>query len=574
MNTECKRFLLCWVIRLGAFFLPVLPMFLFLREINCIWIGPLFCLVAATYVSPFWFRWIGQWHRVENVTNVIQILLAWLPFFYFLYYWLLTFPELKWVIVSSLLFILTSFRMGRLNQPISLGRLLAHRCLRQILSRQAFGATLPGPEVGQGTWLKTGVFGRPTFRMKCYIVPLLFLCMPLLYNVSLIYAGLYLAGIGGVMAATLYLHRRHSLGLPLWVPIILFSTYGSVLSVVAHVYTCDQRDLSEKIACQDGIEPISPLDYADLSRNPDLPFHDISSFCVTGDGRLILLPRHQDQMICMKKGRNTLLFETKGEFTDNLILDWNRRYAYFAAGENLWRTSLGWTAIKRLHRFDATLINDPPGIEPNYVRANPNPALKQLLVQYDVDNGVFVYDFEKDRSRRVPSPYMLIESIWHPGGTKIIGYGIDRSSAMGHFVIMDLQGNMLAHRPLIPFDDISLTPTTSDEFLAAFFHRGKVERLSVNTLETSWTLAFDEGTPRAVLESEAHGCLLVPSYARGTLSLYRTKDKILLRRLLIGKRVRAITPAFNWSRYWISSSAGLFSMDLTEVLKGSHRHDP
>lgn len=521
MDINYKRFVLCWVIRIGIFFIPVLPIFFFLREINCIWTEPLLYLVIPAYVSPFWLRRMGELSRVEDIINAIQIFPAWLPVFFFLYYWLLTFPELKWIILSSLLLIM-----------------------------------IPG------------------FRSKIFIVPLLFLYISLLYGVAPIFVGFYLIGIAVVIVATLYLQKQNALSLPVWIPVILFSVYGSVLSVVAHVYTCNQRDLSPKIACQYGIEPISPLDYADLSRNSELPFHDISSFCVTDDGRLILLPRHQDQMICLKKGRKPMVFKTKGEFTDNLILDRNRKYAYFTSGRNLWRTSLKRTAIKRLHKFDTDLINDPPGIEPNYVRANPNPALKQILVQYDVDNGLFIYDLEKNCSRRVLSPYMLIESIWHPDGKKIISYGIDKSSFVGHFTLMNLQGSVLAHRHLIPFDDISLTPTISDEFFAAFFHRSKMERISVNTLETSWTLDVEEGTPRAALESEAHGCLIVPSYARGILSVYRISDKFLLQKMLIGKRVRAITPASDWGSYWISSSAGLFSMNLTEVLKGSYGYEP
>ncbi len=56
------------------------------------------------------------------------------------------------------------FHIGRLNQPIPLGRPFGPPCFPQILSGQAFGATLPSPEVRQKTWLKTGVFRRPRFH--------------------------------------------------------------------------------------------------------------------------------------------------------------------------------------------------------------------------------------------------------------------------------------------------------------------------------------------------------------------------------------------------------------------------
>ncbi len=536
-----KRSILCLGLRAIIFFLPVLPLFLFLSIVNSAWAEPLFWFTLICFLIPLPLQLAGKLSRFEKLLNGLQILSCGVLLLFFARYWFLIFPELMWAVLFFL------FILG------------------------VFSSLKP-------LWADSEY---PKVVLTTLLPPVLFLCtMAAVYKLPLKYMGLYSVCISCVIAITLCLRRRESLGLPVWIPIIVLSAYGTVLCLVHHVYTCDQTALASEIADQDGIQNVSPSSYLlpgqllgesvkQGENYPEIPFHDISCFFVHKDN-LILLPRHLSQVTCLRKRQKPLLFKTGGDVADNIVFDPVRPYFYFVSGRNLYRGSLKTMSLKLMHKFGTNLTNSSPG--PNYIHGNPGTDLKRLLIQFDLDDGVFIYDLKEKREQRIRSKYTLIESIWHPDGTKIIAYGIDTTSIRGHFILMDLQGNIVSHRSVIPFDDISLTPAVSDEFFAAFFHEGRVERLSVNTLKASWVLDVDT-TPRAVTESEQHGCVLVPSYAKGTLSVYRADNKVLLCKLLIGKRVRAVTPALKENGYWISSSAGLFFVNLAEILEGVEKNE-
>jgi len=102
----------------------------------------------------------------------------------------------------------------------------------------------------------------PKAVLTTLMPPVLFLCtMAALYKLPLKYMGLYSVCIACMIAITLYLRRHGFLGLPVWIPIIVLSAYGTVLCLVHHVYTCDQTAMASEIASQDGIQNISPSGY-------------------------------------------------------------------------------------------------------------------------------------------------------------------------------------------------------------------------------------------------------------------------------------------------------------------------
>jgi len=538
-----KRLIFCRGLRAIIFFLPVLPLFFFLNIVNSAWAEPLFWFTLICFLIPLPLKRkrLGKLSYFEKFLNGLQISSCGAILFFFVRYWFLIFPELMWTVLFFLLIL----------------------------------AVLSGIKA---LWANSEF---PKNALTTLMPPVLFLCtMAAVYKLPLKYMGLYSVCVACLIAIALYLRRHGSLGLPVWIPVLVLSGYGTVLCLVHHVYTCDQTALASEIASQEGISNVSPSDYllpgqlfgdsVNQGENyPEIPFHDISCFFANKDN-LILLPRHLSRIICLRKRQKPLFFKTSGDVADNIVFDPVRPYFYFVAGRDLYRGSLKTMSLRHLHKFDPDLSNSSPG--PNYIHGSPGTDLRRLLIQFDLDDGVFIYDLKEKREQRIHSEYTLTESIWHPDGTKIIAYGIGTTSMRGHFVLMDLQGNILSHRVVMPFDDVSLTPAISDEFFAAFFHEGRVERLSVNTLKASWVLDVDN-TPRAVTESGQHGCVLVPSYAKGTLSVYRKDNKVLLHRLLIGKRVRAVTPALKGNGYWISSSAGLFFMNLHEILKDCEKNE-
>ncbi len=511
-----RNLTLCWAIRIGIIFIPVSPLFFFLIAIHSVWVWPLLGGTLISFLLPIPLQWMGRLARLEKKLNRLQVGLCWIPIIFFAYHWFLIFPELFRMMGIFLFLLVMRFKL-----------------------RHFFQRSLP---------LETPLM---------IVIPnaLFLLVMLTTQGISSMYVMIYLTGITGMIVAVCYLNNRDSLGLAPWTVIFVLSSYGSVICLVLHVYTCDQRGLASEIVRQKGIQRIKSLEQDD---HPDVPFHQISAFFVHQE-KAVLFPRHLPQVICLIEGERPRFFRTDSGFADNIVFDALHEHFYFVAGNHLYEGSSRDLSIRLLHEFDPALINLPR--TPNYIRGYPKEKPKWLLVQFDLDNGVFLYDLESHRDIHVPSPYFLIESIWHPDGTKIISYGADATSIRGHFVVMDLQGNLLSHRTVMPFDDISLSPTASDEFLAAFFFKGRLERLSVDTLKPSWELDVPPG-PRSVREYGGHA--LVPSYINGTLSLYRTSDKVLFRRVLIGKRVRSITPASERDGFWISSSAGLFFMDMSD----------
>lgn len=506
-----KSFPICRAFRICVFFIPVSPLFFFLIAIHSDWVRPLLGLTLISFILPIL-------DRFENILNRLQVALCWFPILFFTYHWFLIFPELFRMIGISLLILIINFSL------------------------------------------------RPFFRIPLFFETILMILIPNLlfllvmfisYDVSSIYVMSYLIGITGMIIIVFYLDNQKSLGLSPWSVIFILSSYSSVICLVLYVYTCDQRSLFSEIVHQKGIQSVESVEQAPDS---DIPFHNISSFFVYKNNA-VLFPRHLPHVIYLASGERPRYFRTDRGFADNVIFDTFNKHFYFVTGNYLYKGSLKDLSITLLHEFDPELINPPRN--PNYIRGYPILNPKKVLVQFDLDNGVFVYDLEKHCEIYVRSQYFLIESIWHPDGTKIISYGADSTSISGHFVIMDLQGNLLSHRTIMPFDDISLTPTASGEFLAASFFRGKLERLSVDTLKSSWALDVQPG-PRSVREVREY--TLVPSYISGTLSVYRTSDKVLFGRFLIGKRVRSITPTLREYGYWISSSAGLFFIDMDKVL--------
>lgn len=472
-------------------------------------------LVFIAFFLSIPFHFIKKLSCFENALYCLQAFLCWIPIYFFSYYWFLIFPELYLGTIVSMIILLFVISINHFFSVFKL--------LKTITTN----AILP----------------------FCLIFILI-----IIDDVPLVYAFVNLICIIGIVVIVKYLSNKQSLGMPSWIPISILSLHASVICLTYFIYTCDQISLFPKIISQSGIQGVKSESHA--TENQEIPFHDISSFLVHRKD-IVLFPRHLSQMIFPNNEEKKKYFKTNGVFADNIILDYEKNCFYSVAGIHLYEGNLKDMSVSLLHEFNPSFIN--PARTPNYIRSYPSIHPKRFLIQFDLNKGVFIYDKLTDTEKFIHSQYYLTESIWHPDGDKIIAYGGDETGIKGHFIVMDMNGKILVHRVVMPFDDISLTPTTGDKFFAAFFFNSKVEQLSVDTLKTFEKMNVPVG-PRSLLISEKF--ILVPSYIKGTLSVYRKNDKSLVHTLLIGKRVRSIIPTHKSNCYWLSSSAGQFVVDL------------
>jgi hypothetical protein len=484
-----------WLLRTALFSLTALLLYLILALLGSAPLGiPAALLVVALAVVTLPLALTHVAPKLQLWLERLQVMLAWTAVALVSVYWVQTFPELLFFLLAAALVFLPQKRV-----PAGLLTMVALALIGVAILVLAYRASWEWP--------------------AAYLV------------------GLAVAA-AAVHALRLY-HSRRFRGVALIFLALQLAAYD--LSLL--VYTGDQTAEKGDVARQDGVSLALP-------QGAVVRKEDVIAFLARA-GRVLLFSRHRPVVTLIEPSGAQQVFETAGSVANDIVFDVPRKRFYFFSGRCLYAGSLETLAVQEIARITVTSHSVPASL-----RAQPGDRVSQLLLVYDGNKQVVLYDVDTGRQRSIELPYEIMAGAWHPRGTKLLLYG--KGPFFGHLLLVDLAGKILRERTAGLVDRVEFTRIgpEADAPVAMFFLRGRLERFSVDTLETQW--AVSTVMPRAVVESSSGECLIVPSYSRGTLSVLRSRDGERLQQLRIGRRVRIVTMTPERDAYWISSAAGQF----------------
>jgi len=483
-----------WLLRTAIFSLTALLLYLILALLGSAPLGiPAALLVVVLPVVTLPLALTHAAPKLQLWLERLQVVLGWTAVALVSVYWVQTFPELLFFLLAAALVFLPQKRV-----PAGLLMMVALALIGVVI-------------------------------------------LVLAYRASWEWQAAYLVGLA-VAAAAVHALRPHSRRFR-GVALIFLALQLAAYDLSLLVYTGDQTAEKSDVARQDRVSLALPPG-AVVRRE------DVIAFLARA-GRVLLFSRHRPVVTLIDPSGAQQAFETAGSVANDIVFDVPRKRFYFFSGRSLYAGSLETLTVQEIARITVTAHSVPASL-----RAQPGDRVSQLLIVYDGNKQVVLYDLDTGRQRSIELPYEIMAGAWHPSGTKLLLYG--KGPFFGHLLLVDLAGKILRERTAGLVDRVEFTRIGpgADAPVAMFFLRGRLERFSVDTLETQW--AVSAVMPRAVVESSSGECLIVPSYSRGTLSVLRSRDGERLQQLRIGRRVRIITMTPERDAYWISSAAGQF----------------
>ncbi|HPM77943.1 MAG TPA: WD40 repeat domain-containing protein [bacterium] len=408
-----------------------------------------------------------------------------------------------------------------------------------------------------------------------HAVGLIFVSAALLFSgMTVSFLVFFYASIGLLLLLIRTLRRNEYLNCPFWLPLIALSIYGACMFQALFVYIVDERDRREEVVRQPGVQVLALQDYdrdgmldslnSNIIRAKIFPITDLSAFLLWGDN-LLLLPQHMNTVVRLDRYGPGEALPTDDVTADNLAVDFYRRQFYFVVGSQLFRGSFDGLTFEPVWSFD---LERAVHKTPNIIDGFFNAETALVMVQYEYDNAVMIYDVLDDYAYRVEiHGYRMRNSLWHPDGDKIIAVGSMSEKSEGHLFVFNLRGEIVQD-VVTQFHDLTFIAHgwKGTIFLTQFIG-GQVAEWSTDPLEPRAEFATPAGA-RSTLEPPGSGCLLVSSFLRGTLNVYRLDDRRLLRSLYIGRRARSIQPSLEDDSFLIATSVGLLKIDGATLLQG------
>ena len=384
----------------------------------------------------------------------------------------------------------------------------------------------------------------------------------------------FLAPIGLLLTIVRTLRRNDYLTYPLWLPLIVLSIYGACLFQAFFVYVVDERGRLEDVVRQEGVHAIELQDFdrqgylrnmrSNIIRAKIFPITDMSAFLLWRDN-LLLLPQHMNTVVRLDRFGPGVSLPTDDVTADNLVVDFHRRQFYFVAGSQLFRGSFDSLIFEPVCTFNLKRVEHRT---PNTIDGYFTADAACVMVQYEYDNAVMVYDALDDFIYRVEvKDYRVRNSIWHPDGDKFIAVGSLPSKSESHLFIFNVRGEIEQDVVTHFRDLIFISHAAGRRFFLTHFIGGQVDEWAVEPFGPLASLSTPAGA-RSTLEPPGSGCVLVSSFLRGTLNVYRLDDKRLLRSLYIGRRTRSIQPSLEDNSFLVATSVGLLKIDAATVLEG------
>jgi hypothetical protein len=492
-RTLVTSFLL-WLIRGAIFSASALPLYLILALLGSAPLGiPAALLVVALPVMTLPLALTRIAPKLQLRLEGLQIALNWIAVALVSVYWFQVFPELLFFLLPAAL----------------------------VISPQK----------------------RPADPLVAVALALIGVAILLLaYRASWEWHAAYLVGLAVAWGAVQTLRPYRSRLFP-GVALTLLAVQLAATALSFLIYAGDQTADKSDVARQEGVSLALPPG-AVVGKEDMIAL-------LAHAGSVLLFSRHQPAVTRIDPSGVQQVVETAGSVTNDILFDVPRKRFYFSSGRSLYAGSLETLTFQEEARITVTDHSVPASL-----RAQPGERGSQLLLVYDGHKEVVLYDLDTRGQRSIELPYEIMAGAWHPSGTRLLLYG--KGPFYGHILLVDLAGKILRERTAGLVDRVEFTRIRSggDALVAMFLLRGRLERFSVDTLETQW--AVSAVMPRAVVESSSGECLIVPSYSRGTLSVLRSRDGGPLHQIRIGRRVRIITMSPERDAYWISSAAGQF----------------
>mgnify|MGYP002349186188 FL=1 len=522
-----------WLLRLLLIALPVLPFFLLLRYVASSGSWMIFLwLILLGLDLVFALGW-GRRYKLRPFIHWLQLVICWLPM-------VMTAPIWSAIIGRNILLML--------GWPALLALWIGYGLICKTPLRRE--------------WLVHG-FGA------------MFVLVALAASgMTFSYLLVFLLPLGALALLVRTLSRNDFLTHPRWLMIPILAIYGACMFQAFFIYTVDERGRLRQVVRQPSVYEIDLRAYNSGNRQQQkrgnfirsmlFPITDVSAFLTWHDS-LLFLPQHLNAVIRFERnGPGESLF-TDNVTADNIVVDFYRRQFYFVVGSQLFRGSFDGLTFEPVQTFNLDRIEHSL---PNLIDGYFTTSTARLMVQYEYDNGVMVYDALADEVQRVEvAGYRLRHSIWHPDGDKIIAVGALVQQGGPRLFVFDLTGQVMGDAVIQCRDLVFISRASGRFFYLTHFISGKVDKVSVDTLEIRRSLTTPSGA-RSTLEPPGSGCLLVSSFLRGTLNVYRLDDKRLLRSLYIGRRTRSIQPSLEDDSFLVSTSVGLLKIDAQSLLAG------
>lgn len=521
-----------WLLRVVLLVLPVLPFFLLFLYImstarSLIYIS----LVLFSADLLFAVLW-GREYKRHAIIHWLQLFVCWLPPAALVFFWISTIGE--WIFLM-------------LGWPTLLAVVAVYHRLRN----------------------------RPLRReWRLHLIGFALVCATLAFNgMIFIYLLFFSVSVGLLVVILRALRRGQYLTFPIWLPLIVLTIYGACMFQAFFVYSVDERARRDEIVAQNGVQFIDLQEFDRYGFLDNLrgwiiralifPISDFSAFLTWRDS-LLLLPQHLNTVVRLNKYKQAELLPADDVTADNIAIDFYRRKFYFVMGSQLFQGDFEGLKFKSVQTFNLVMVEHTT---PNVIGGFFTAEAARVMVQYEYDNGVMVYDALTGAAWRMEcGNYRIRNSIWHPDGDKIIAMGSNPEKSEGHLFSFDMQGNIV--QDVVPHfrDLVFISPCAGRHFLLTHFITGRVEKWSVDTLQLQQSIPVSFGV-RGSFEPLGSGCVVVPSFMRGTLEVYRWVDGKRLNKLQIGLRARSVQPSLEDEAFLVSTAAGLFKVSAAALLK-------
>lgn len=259
--------------------------------------------------------------------------------------------------------------------------------------------------------------------------------------------------------------------------------------------------------------------------------------------------------------------DLKGLITDESVLNRNLGVYYFIGNKILYEYGIQNCRLRPIASLEEAYDQLRPFQATGNIREYPRERARRLLIQFDNAHGIITYDLDNGNLSLLPMPIRITDSIWAADGTRIISLAFKENRLCppkGKLFLLDTSGHVLRER-ILDSPLAYLTQTDRSFFFIGYYFSNKVDKVSCETLETISCVQTDP-IPRAMYFLSHLNLLMVPSFAAGTLTLVDTDLMVVVRKVLIGRRVRAIIPSHEMGLYTISSTAGLFTVNPASLI--------